>query len=278
MLGWKQYTTWPTANMRCLLTNQLRMTHRKNLAMGYRTLRQCVDDLERSGQLVRVEDQIDACLEAAEIHRRVFQSGGPAIYFARVKGCRFPMLSNLFGTEERMRFLFRDTLHRVRRLVELKIDPNQLWRHPTRYLDVARTALSTLPKRCTAGPVTANTTTVSELPQLKSWPEDGGSPRPALERARHRDSGRQQRPRRGRPIPRRQWQRAAGAGAARGGVGRHARHPSSAPDAEVWLLVARPRQLERAGGGHLDVAPIRGVPFHGPSVHTYVHGSRGSGG
>ena len=36
--------------------------------------------------------------------------GGPAIYFARVKGCRFPMVSNLFGTLERTRFLFRDTL------------------------------------------------------------------------------------------------------------------------------------------------------------------------
>ena len=66
--------------------------------MGYRTLRACLDDLHATGQLLRIEQEVDAHLEAAEIHRRVFRAGGPAIYFARVKGCRFPMVSNLFGT------------------------------------------------------------------------------------------------------------------------------------------------------------------------------------
>ena len=57
--------------------------------MGYRKLRACVDDLAATGQLVRIEEEIDPHLEAAEIQRRVYQAGGPAIYFARVKGCRF---------------------------------------------------------------------------------------------------------------------------------------------------------------------------------------------
>ena len=68
--------------------------------MGYRTLRQCVDDLAATKQLVRLEVEIDPHLEAAEIQRRVYQAGGPAIYFARLKGCRFPAVSNLFGTIE----------------------------------------------------------------------------------------------------------------------------------------------------------------------------------
>ena len=46
-------------------------------------------------------------LEAAEIHRRVYARGGPAVLYANVKGCRFPMVSNLFGTIERARYLFR---------------------------------------------------------------------------------------------------------------------------------------------------------------------------
>ena len=71
--------------------------------MGYRTLRQCVEDLEATGQLVRIDHPVDPNLEAAEIQRRVFQAGGPALYFASVKGCRFPMVSNLVGTMERMR-------------------------------------------------------------------------------------------------------------------------------------------------------------------------------
>src|SRR5262245_66009325 len=106
--------------------------------MGYRSLRECVADLERTGQLVRIEQEIDPHLEAAEVHRRVYQARGPAVFFARVKGCRFPMVSNLFGTIERTRFLFRDALQAVRHLVELKIDPSSFFRGPWRYRDVPR--------------------------------------------------------------------------------------------------------------------------------------------
>ena len=45
--------------------------------MGYRNLRECVQDLEKSGQLLRVESEVDAHLEVAEIQRRVFRAGGP---------------------------------------------------------------------------------------------------------------------------------------------------------------------------------------------------------
>src|SRR5262249_28182085 len=92
----------------------------REAGMGYRHLRACVLDLERHGHLRRIEAEIDPYLEMAEIHRRVYQAGGPALYFARVKGCAFPMVSNLFGTPQRTRFLFRDTLDSVRRLVQLK--------------------------------------------------------------------------------------------------------------------------------------------------------------
>src|SRR3954453_463389 len=114
--------------------------------MGYRSLRECVDDLQRNGMLVRIDDEIDPHLEAAEIQRRVYQAQGPAVFFARVKGCRFPMVSNLFGTLERTRFLFRDTLDAVRRLVELKIDPSALARRPWRYLGVPFTAWNLRPR------------------------------------------------------------------------------------------------------------------------------------
>ena len=40
------------------------------------------------------------------------------------------MVSNLFGTLERTRFLFRDTLDAVRHLVELKVDPSAFWKQP----------------------------------------------------------------------------------------------------------------------------------------------------
>src|SRR5262249_30135124 len=121
--------------------------------MGYRSLRHCLADLERTGQLVRIEEEIDPNLEAAEIHRRVYQAGGPSIYYARVKGCRFPMVSNLFGTLERARFLFRDTLESVRRLVELKVDPSAFWKNTWHYRGVPRLLWQTRPKWVRGGPI-----------------------------------------------------------------------------------------------------------------------------
>ncbi len=143
--------------------------------MGYRNLRACLADLERAGQLVRIEQEIDPYLEAAEVQRRVYQAGGPAVFFARVKGCRFPMVSNLFGTIERTRFLFRDTLAAVRHLVELKVDPSAFWKRPWRYRDVPRTLWFLRPKKVARGPVLARQTTIDQLPQLQSWPADGGA-------------------------------------------------------------------------------------------------------
>jgi 4-hydroxy-3-polyprenylbenzoate decarboxylase len=143
--------------------------------MGYRSLHECVADLERSGQLVRIEQEIDPYLEAAAIHRRIYQAQGPAVFFARVKGCRFPMVSNLFGTLPRVRFLFRDTLEAVRRLVELKVDPSNLGKRPWRYLALARTLWHMRPKRVSGGPVLAHSTTIRQLPQLVCWPRDGGA-------------------------------------------------------------------------------------------------------
>ena len=142
--------------------------------MGYRNLGECVRDLERSGQLVRIETEIDPHLEAAEIQRRVYQAGGPAVLYARVRGCRFPMVSNLFGTGQRTRFLFRDTLETVRRLVELKIDPARALKTPWNYRNVPPSVWRMRPKRVRSGPVLEHTTTIDKLPQVTSWPGDGG--------------------------------------------------------------------------------------------------------
>jgi 4-hydroxy-3-polyprenylbenzoate decarboxylase len=142
--------------------------------MGYRSLRECVDDLRRHGHLIEVDYEVDPNLEAAAIQRRVYEAGGPALYFPRVKRTRFPLVCNLFGTLDRTRFLFRDTLDSVRGLVELKLDPPALFKRPWRYRGVPATALRLLPRRVANGPILAHTTTVDSLPPIKSWPLDGG--------------------------------------------------------------------------------------------------------
>ena len=84
------------------------------------------------------------------------------------------MLANLFGTIERTRFLFRDTLDGLRRLMKLKVDPLDLLRRPLSYAKTPWMAWHTLPKRVRRGPVLECQTTIDQLPQLKSWPDDGG--------------------------------------------------------------------------------------------------------
>jgi 4-hydroxy-3-polyprenylbenzoate decarboxylase len=143
-------------------------------AMGYRSLAECVRDLQATGQLVVIDDEVDPYLEAAAIQRRVYQAGGPALLFRRVKGTEFPLAGNLFGTLERCRYLFRDSLESVRRLVELKVNPGVLAKNPLRFAGVPRTVWRLFPKRVRSGPILAHHTTIDRLPQVQCWPLDGG--------------------------------------------------------------------------------------------------------
>lgn len=115
--------------------------------MGYQSLAEAVADLEKHGHLVRVTEEVDPHLEMAAIHLRVYQKGGPALLFENIKGSKFPALSNLFGTLERSKFLFRDTLERMKLLVTLKNNPLEALKNPLKYLPAAATAFSALPEK-----------------------------------------------------------------------------------------------------------------------------------
>ncbi len=142
--------------------------------MGFRSLRSCVEALQTEGQAVVVDHPVDPHLEIAEIQRRLFRAGGPAVLFAKPKGSDFPVLVNLYGTERRVERIFADTLDRVRRLVELKLDPTAALRNPARYWRSPLDALTMLPKRVRNGPALTRSIPLSRLPQVVSWPGDGG--------------------------------------------------------------------------------------------------------
>ncbi len=144
--------------------------------MNYRSLREAVNDLERNNQLVRVTEEVDPFLEMAEIHRRVYDIGGPAILYENIKGSPFQAVSNLYGTHQRTEFLFRNTLRSVARVIELKADISQFGKKPWTYVGAASTAFSALPWKQSFKPaVMAGRTKISDLPQIVSWPEDGGA-------------------------------------------------------------------------------------------------------
>lgn len=142
--------------------------------MSIRSTRACLNDLEKHGHLLRVKEPVDGHLEVAEIQRRVYQNQGPALLFEQVKGSRFPMASNIFGTTKRTEFLFRHTLDHVRRLVDLKIDPNAFWKNPFQYARALPSGLNMLPRARRSGAILKNRIALNELPQMVSWPDDGG--------------------------------------------------------------------------------------------------------
>ena len=142
--------------------------------MGYANLQSCVRDLEQHGQLIRISDPVDPYLEAGAIQRRVYAAEGPALLFTNVTGSRFPMLGNLFGTLERTRFIFRDTLTTVQRLVDAKLDPSSVFKRPWAFAKAPAGAWHLLPKKVKTGPILQHRATIDQLPQLVSWPDDGG--------------------------------------------------------------------------------------------------------
>jgi len=142
--------------------------------MGYKSMQECISDLEKNGHLVRIKEEVDPYLEMAAIHLRVFEKNGPAILFENVKGCEFQTVSNLFGSIERSKFMFRDTIEKVEQLIHLKGDPLSALKHPLKNISVPFTALTALPRKTRKNPVMEFETSVSALPQIQCWPMDGG--------------------------------------------------------------------------------------------------------
>jgi 4-hydroxy-3-polyprenylbenzoate decarboxylase len=144
--------------------------------LGYRSLQQCVQDLERHGHLVRIKAEMDPYLEIAEVQRRIYEAKGPALLFENVKGSPFPAVANLFGTIERSHFMFRDTLARMEKVMELKANPPAFLKNPFKYWDLPMAGIHALPrKKWFSAPVMYGETTLDKLPQIQSWPMDGGA-------------------------------------------------------------------------------------------------------
>lgn len=140
--------------------------------MGYRSLEACIEDLEKHGHLIRITEEVDPNLEMAAIQLRVHDAGGPAILFENVKGTSYKCVSNLFGTMERCRFMFRDSLETVERLIKIKTDPSLLAKNPLWVENAIIGGLHALPKKSRSK---FEEIQISDLPLIKHWPDDGGA-------------------------------------------------------------------------------------------------------
>src|SRR5436309_3283877 len=142
-------------------------------------LRSFLDLLRRENDLISIDSEVDPYLEIAEIHRRVIARGGPALLFTRVKGSRFPVVTNLFGTQKRIELAFGSKPEAfVKELVsvaEALLPPNraELWKHRS----LVRDFLKLGTRNVSSGPVRKvgePSVRLDELPVLTTWHEDGG--------------------------------------------------------------------------------------------------------
>lgn len=143
------------------------------------SLRTFLELLTRENEITTIKAEVDPFLELAEVHRRVIQSGGPALYFKRVKGSHYPVVTNLFGTERRIDLAFGPKPEAFVRKLALIAEsilppkPTELWRHRTLALEMLRLGTSNT-SRSPVTQVIDQPARLNELPVLTTWQEDGG--------------------------------------------------------------------------------------------------------
>jgi UbiD family decarboxylase len=142
--------------------------------------REFVEILKKENELLVIDDVIDPKLELAEIQRRVVAQKGPALLFTKVKGTDFPVASNLFGSKKRIEIAFGKRpeafITQAAHTFETIFPPTtkKLWQAKGLINDVLSIGL----KSVSDGPGLAcqiPQADVTRLPQLISWPEDGGA-------------------------------------------------------------------------------------------------------
>ena len=143
------------------------------------SLRTFLDLLTRENEILTVHTEVDPLLEVAEVHRRVIDQGGPTLLFKRVKGSRYPVVTNLFGTARRLDLAFGPRPESlVRELVQvaeaiLPPSPAELWKHKSLALDMLRLGTKNT-RRSPVTQVIEQTPRLDELPVLTTWQDDGG--------------------------------------------------------------------------------------------------------
>lgn len=142
----------------------------------YKSLEECIIDLEKHGHLVRVTEEVDPYLEMAAIHLKVFAAGGPALLFENIKGTKYRAVSNLFGTMERSRFIFRHTWEKAQNVIAVRNDPAKALKQPFKQIGTLLAASKALPKEKRTKPAAIfEEIQITDLPLIHHWLKDGGA-------------------------------------------------------------------------------------------------------
>ncbi len=144
--------------------------------MAYSSLKEALIDLEKNGHLVRIKEEVDPYLEMAAIHLNMYAKKGPALWFEKVKGSKYSACSNIFGSLDRSRFIFRNTWDHVQNMIALKSNPLQAIKQPLKSFATIVAGRNALPlKNPSKQAIFYEQIKISDLPQIQHWPMDGGA-------------------------------------------------------------------------------------------------------
>ena len=153
--------------------------------MQYKDLREFIDQLEKDGDLKRISQKIDPNLEITEISDRTLRQKGPALLFEKAGDSAIPLLSNLFGTEQRVAKAMGESqvtaLRDVGKLLAFlkEPEPPKGFIDAVKSLPIYRKILDMSPKvvrnpLCQQIQMKGSDVDLSMLPIQTCWPGDAG--------------------------------------------------------------------------------------------------------
>jgi 4-hydroxy-3-polyprenylbenzoate decarboxylase len=151
--------------------------------MSYKDLRSFIDVLESQGQLKRITHEVDPYLEMTEISDRVLRQNGPALLFENPKGSTIPVLTNLFGSPQRVALaLNQKDVKDLRSIGELlaflkEPEPPQNFKEVLSKASIYKQALHMPVKKIKKAPcqeviLTGEQVDLTQWPIQHCWPDD----------------------------------------------------------------------------------------------------------
>lgn len=145
----------------------------------HKNLRSFIETLRAENDLIEIDAEVDPYLEIAEIHRRVIEAQGKALLFKRVKNSKYPVITNLFGTNKRIDLAFgkkpQELVRKAVEMVEILLPPKpkELWKYRSMAFDALKLGTKKV-RRAPVLEVAERSANLEELPLLQLWHEDGG--------------------------------------------------------------------------------------------------------
>jgi len=149
--------------------------------VAFDTIQALISEFEKKGQLVRIGEELSPHLEITEVTDRVVKKGGPALLFERPKGYGIPVLTNAYGSLDRIRSIFGigeldDLGQRFDRFLSLA--PPRGWIEKLKLLPRLKEVAGVFPRLVKSGPCQEVVKTegfdLRQLPVLTCWPGDAG--------------------------------------------------------------------------------------------------------